>query len=82
MFCPSFFLVCDLSHLNMGNMHVVIAECFVQVFSLLAGVRKFGDRGLDAAVKEIAQIQNVSINTVLGRMHYAVRSLRRLLRNE
>ena len=28
----------------------------IQVFSLLAGIRKFGDRGLDAAVKEIAQL--------------------------
>lgn len=31
------------------------------------------------AFKEIARIQHVSINTVLGRMHYAVRKLRRRL---
>ncbi|NOY80971.1 MAG: sigma-70 family RNA polymerase sigma factor [Kiritimatiellaeota bacterium] len=31
------------------------------------------------AFKEIARIQGVSINTVLGRMHYAVRKLRRAL---
>jgi len=31
------------------------------------------------AFKEIANIQQVSINTVLGRMHYAVRKLRRHL---
>ncbi len=30
--------------------------------------------------KEIAKIQNVSINTVLGRMHYSVKKLRRSLR--
>jgi RNA polymerase sigma-70 factor (ECF subfamily) len=29
--------------------------------------------------REIAEIQNASINTVLGRMHYAVKRLRRIL---
>jgi RNA polymerase sigma-70 factor (ECF subfamily) len=29
--------------------------------------------------REIAEIQNTSINTVLGRMHYAVKRLRRIL---
>ena len=31
--------------------------------------------------REIAQIQNVSINTVLGRMHYSVKKLRQRLRH-
>jgi RNA polymerase sigma-70 factor (ECF subfamily) len=29
--------------------------------------------------KDIAVVQNCSINTVLGRMHYAMKKLRRLL---
>jgi len=31
------------------------------------------------AFREIAEIQNTNINTVLGRMHYAVKRLRRIL---
>ncbi|MBS1452142.1 MAG: RNA polymerase subunit sigma-24, partial [Lentisphaeria bacterium] len=33
----------------------------------------------ELAFKEIAEIQGCSINTVLGRMQYAMKSLRRLI---
>ncbi len=36
-------------------------------------------RQKQVSFKEIAEIQNTGINTVLGRMHYAVQSLRRKL---
>ena len=36
----------------------------------------------DLSFKEIAKIQKVSINTALGRMHYAVQKLRPLLRED
>jgi RNA polymerase sigma-70 factor (ECF subfamily) len=37
-------------------------------------------RADDIAFKDIAEIQNCSINTVLARMHYAIKSLRNCLR--
>ncbi len=37
-------------------------------------------RQQELAFKEIAEIQNCSINTVLGRMQYALRSLRKFIR--
>lgn len=36
-------------------------------------------RQQDLSFKEIAEIQSCSVNTVLGRMHYAVRNLKKLL---
>lgn len=38
-------------------------------------------RQQDMPFKEIAKIQNCSLNTVLGRMHYAVNKLRQTLRD-
>ena len=45
-----------------------------------AAMEVFLLRQQDLAFKEIAEIQNCSINTVLGTMQYAIRNLRKLIR--
>ena len=63
--------------LELGEVGSVIAEA---VGKLPVEQREvFLLRQQELAFKEIAEIQGCSINTVLGRMQYAMKSLRRLL---
>lgn len=63
--------------LELGEVGSVIAEA---VGKLPVEQREvFLLRQQELAFKEIAEIQGCSINTVLGRMQYAMKSLRRLI---
>ena len=55
-----------------------IDQCIAQLPSQQREVVEFRRTGL--SFKEIADKQNATINTVLGRMHYAVSRIREMLK--
>ena len=67
-----------VSELDSGEVGKVIADAVARLPEEQREV--FLLRQQDLAFKEIAEIQNCSINTVLGRMQYAIRNLRKLIR--
>lgn len=63
--------------LDLGDVNEVIAKAVAQLPPEQREV--FLLRQQELAFREIAVIQQCSINTVLGRMQYAIRSLRKII---